>query len=583
MGLPRAIKAHGAGNLGEAELHYRRAYDQGDRPDILYQNFGVLLKKVGNIEQARLLFEEGMTAYPKHAGIKRNYANLLRKTQPSYAVELYLHAIHLTLFNEQESDFLYSCCDDLIELLRERHLLCWGRSCIQFVLLTHRPSAQLLKNILLIVDRMDLSEDIKQLVVSAIDSELRVAPLKDAVGLDFALASYYLHDAQQDRSFWHFERAFLRIREAQSISQEEGEMIQELIDINSWNCGCNLLALQKFERGWTLFDHGLRTPAPGQQRWQRALAKPFTAMELPIWMGESLSEFKLLLLDEQAIGDGMMFLTLVPALLPETKHIGLFISSRLAPIYIRSFSSLISEHKLSVFTKEDLSTGRLKVSDFDRQIPLGSICQYRFLDPDSYAPCTPIIIADNSLAHSLRDEYRNMGSTTKRLVGVSWRGGGRGARIKEKSMPVSLFAELMLKHPEIRFIDLQYGKTSDQIYSWRNQGIDIIHDSRIDPLKDMDRWLSQVKACDAVVSVANTTIHGSGGLNIPTQCLLSLYSDWRWLADLSVTRSYWYPSVGIARESKNDLDSWSSAINLVSNWLYDGNPMPSGPIKSLVQ
>ena len=50
MGLPRAIKAHGAGNLGEAELHYRRAYDQGDRPDILYQNFGVLLKKVGNIE-----------------------------------------------------------------------------------------------------------------------------------------------------------------------------------------------------------------------------------------------------------------------------------------------------------------------------------------------------------------------------------------------------------------------------------------------------------------------------------------------------------------------------------------------------
>ena len=37
MGLPRALKAHGAGSLEEAELHYRRAYEQGQKTDILYQ------------------------------------------------------------------------------------------------------------------------------------------------------------------------------------------------------------------------------------------------------------------------------------------------------------------------------------------------------------------------------------------------------------------------------------------------------------------------------------------------------------------------------------------------------------------
>ena len=47
-------------------------------------------------------------------------------------------------------------------------------------------------------------------------------------------------------------------------------------------------------------------------------------------------------------------------------------------------------------------------------------------------------------------------------------------------------------------------------------GIDVIDDEDINALKDMDKWLSQVAACDGVVSVANTTIHGSGGLNIPT-------------------------------------------------------------------
>lgn len=583
MGLPRALKAHGAGSLEEAEIHYRRAYEQGQKTDILYQNFGALLKKVGKIEQASLLFEEGITFYPKHAGIKRNYANLLRAKRPAYAIELYISAIHLLLPKDEDVQLLYSCCDDLIELLRERQLLFWSQSLIQFVLVFHKSSAQLLKNLLLILDRLDLVDEAKQIVLSAIEIELRVAPLKDAVGLDLALAAYYLHHAQQERSLQHFERAFLRIEQTPKIDPVDGEELQELISTNSWNYACALLALQKFHRGWPLFDHGLRTPAPGLQRWQRALAKPFDVNQIPIWSGKFSSELRLLLLDEQAVGDGMMFLSLIPALLRKTKHIGLFLSPRLAPIYSRSFAKLISEHKLSIFTKDDLSAGRLKASAFDFQIPLGSICQYGFLDPDCYAPRTPILIADHLITSQLRNQYKTTSSLAKRLVGISWRGGGRGARIKEKSIDVALFGQFMLKHPDIRFVDLQYGNTADQIKSWQDQGIDIIHDPQINPLKDMDRWLSQVQACDAVVSVANTTIHGAGGLNIPTQCLLSRHSDWRWLIDPSVMRSYWYPSVGIARETKNQASSWSSAMSSVSDWLHNDCPMPTGPIKSVVQ
>ena len=95
----------------------------------------------------------------------------------------------------------------------------------------------------------------------------------------------------------------------------------------------------------------------------------------------------------------------------------------------------------------------------------------------------------------------------------------------------------------------------------------------------MDLWLSQVKSCDAVISVANTTIHGAGGLNIPTQCLLSVYSDWRWLVDSSVNTSYWYPCVGIARQSKIHKPSWQHAFQQVSAWLEVGCPMPCGSVE----
>ena len=82
-----------------------------------------------------------------------------------------------------------------------------------------------------------------------------------------------------------------------------------------------------------------------------------------------------------------------------------------------------------------------------------------------------------------------------------------------------------------------------------------------------------------MVSVANTTIHGAGGLNIPTQCLLSIHSDWRWLSDPEVQRSYWYPSVAIARETRGVESSWTNAFKIVSEWLNNGCNMPSGPVQ----
>ena len=57
----------------------------------------------------------------------------------------------------------------------------------------------------------------------------------------------------------------------------------------------------------------------------------------------------------------------------------------------------------------------------------------------------------------------------------------------------------------------------------------IIHDETVDPIKDMYSWLSQVAAMDFVISIANTTVHGSGGLGVPTMCLVSTNSDWRWV------------------------------------------------------
>ena len=54
------------------------------------------------------------------------------------------------------------------------------------------------------------------------------------------------------------------------------ENAKQLYTVSSWNFGCQLIRQGEFNLGWKLFEHGLRTPADGVQRWQRALYKPFS-------------------------------------------------------------------------------------------------------------------------------------------------------------------------------------------------------------------------------------------------------------------------------------------------------------------
>ena len=271
----------------------------------------------------------------------------------------------------------------------------------------------------------------------------------------------------------------------------------------------------------------------------------------------------------------MMFCSLLILLVPKLNQLLAF-SSR-PPIYTRVYKEYIDKHKLSIFTRDDFNSCKLLSSSFDYQSPIGSICQYRFTDLESYSPRVPCLTADSRQSANLSKRYFPNGRPSK-VIGISWRGGGKGLRIKQKSISEDMFFGLLKSLGDVTFINLQYGKYKKLMSTWSERGLQIIDDPSVNPLENMDLWLSQVSLCDAVISVANTTIHGAGGLNIPTMCLLSRHSDWRWFDDPTVLRSYWYPSVGIAREDKTS--GWAIALHQVQNWVSEGCSFPVGPISS---
>ena len=121
----------------------------------------------------------------------------------------------------------------------------------------------------------------------------------------------------------------------------------------------------------------------------------------------------------------------------------------------------------------------------------------------------------------------------------------------------------------MKILSLQYGDDKEIVKNAANKfEVDFIDDENIQATKNMDTWLDQVEACDGIVSIANTTIHGAGSLNKPTLCLLGAKSDWRWLCDKEEKFSYWYPSVEIAWQDEENQD-WGPALARLDLWMQE--------------
>ena len=56
MGLPAALKAHSKSDLKLAGVHYRRALEQKDFKDVLFQNYGALLRSESNNVEAEKIY-----------------------------------------------------------------------------------------------------------------------------------------------------------------------------------------------------------------------------------------------------------------------------------------------------------------------------------------------------------------------------------------------------------------------------------------------------------------------------------------------------------------------------------------------
>ena len=585
MALKEAIQAHQDGDLEKAKHLYKQAYESGSLKPVLFQNYGAILRQEAKTDSALQIYEKGLAHHPTHIGILINAANLFSEIgRDTSSIELNFRLISLILSGKANDDpksdkHFIAISEQLLGQLAKVDCFSLGVSLIPYLLSRQKADCRLLLAIRLFYAKYYQFSNIEAVANtlgffdSLLTSKLAESDKITQLKIRLLLATHAIDESGIDESIAQFSSLEADQQYISSLSKVDFDQFKDIWSAHAWNFSNKLLQQQRFHLGWRLYDYGLITSAPGKQKWQRALKKPYPQSIVPLWNGESLRGKTLFILEEQAIGDVMMFLTLLPSLVKEANRCYLLLNPRLVSIYTRSFSHLIQSQKLVICnaSKPHLLPAQ---TELDFQIPIGSIPQHRFNDIKCFKQSDKVISANPEWTDDFVKKYSAL-SQSKIRIGLSWRGGGHQKRQAQKSVPLNSFCSFindLLLTSSIQFVSIQYGDVTADIKQFRDSGIDIIHDTSVDPIKNMDLWLAQVQSCDAVISVANTTIHGAGGLGIPTACLLSNSFDWRWLESVTPLRSYWYPSVCSYRQDADG--SWLTAYKEVSNWVASGCTSP---------
>ena len=319
-----------------------------------------------------------------------------------------------------------------------------------------------------------------------------------------------------------------------------------------YNRALLLMGLGRLAEGWAAFAWRMKRPFVHVRH---------TDFPQPLWSGQSLAGRHILAWTDHGLGDEILLGSLIPDALGVARQVTLLCSERLVGLFRRSFPAATVDIRAAPLPAAALS----KDIDFQMSIAeLGAAFRPNFA---SFPATSSYLKVNDALRASLRDRYLEHAPRNK-LVGISWRsinpeiGAQKG---------VDLAAWLpILKVRGVTFINLQYGDCSAEIRRLRqDHDVEIIDDTAVDRLGDMDPVAAQVAAMDHVITISNTAAHLAGATGTPAWILVPEGHARLWYWFKGLRRCAWYPSAELRVVEGGD---WQKAIARLGADLADRVP-----------
>lgn len=507
----QAVSMHQQGRLAEAIALYRKALKKspGHLPSL--NQLGIALFQTGKLEDAAAVLQDALKADPGQVGTRYNRGTILQ--------QLGRHDDAAHEFREA-----IARAPDDAELHNNLGVALKSADRLEEAVTSYRTAASLnassaeiyinLATALYLLERFD---------ESLVESE-------KALKLNPALAESQLAYGRALRALNRFEEAIPYIERSLAINPRQSETIF------NWFILC--LSLERFPDGWKMFDSRFSSGRhPSKYR-------PHSA---PLWDGKPLTG-TLAIWGEQGVGDQVLYASILPDVLAEMKSVAVEVDPRLIPLMARSFPA-------AEFRSLKEEAGKISA---EAHLPIGSLGKLYRQDVAAF-PRQAYLVADKDRSTKLR---RQLIAPGKSIVGISWRSVNADFGQK-KTADIQAFSSLFLR-PGIQLVDLQYGDTSAEIASVRSEfGVSITHLDEIDNMNDLDGLAALIEACDAVVTISNTTAHIAGSLGKPVWILVPYHWHgqlWYWFKNRK--DNLWYPEARICRQQKGQ--PWTDLIASVT-------------------
>lgn len=294
------------------------------------------------------------------------------------------------------------------------------------------------------------------------------------------------------------------------------------------------------------FEHGL---AGYEYRWIAGQTHKFK-LEFPIpeWDGAIRPGEKLLVFDEQGIGDTIQFSRYLPLLAASGLDITFF-CRKPAQRLMRSLPGRI--RCLDTFGPEE---------HFDRQIALSSL-PYALGTRLSTIPAdVPYLAAEPALVAYWAARLAEYGPMQDLKIGLCWAGNPNLRADPRRSIPLASFVPLM-RLAGVRVISLQKHHGLDEI-------ADLPRDARLETYGDdfdggPDAFIDSaalMQNLDLIVSCDTSVAHLAGALARPVFVLLKKIPDWRWM--LEREDSPWYPTMQLFRQKTRG--DWDEVVDRIA-------------------
>jgi tetratricopeptide (TPR) repeat protein len=306
--------------------------------------------------------------------------------------------------------------------------------------------------------------------------------------------------------------------------------------------------------------------AAGWAEYERRFEATATAVRdfgLPWWRGEPLRARRLLVSAEQGLGDEIMFASCLPQVIEQAAGCVLECSTRLAPLFARSFPQAQVHGSDKTSDRGWLSA--LPACDY--QVAIGSLPRHFRAHPQAFGAGAAYLVADRERVAHWRRRVAREGQLN---VGIAWRGGALRTRQWLRSIPLADWT-VVLRTPGVRFFALQHGEHARELDDAGRIAATALTDLSA-ACRDLDELAAIVCALDLIVSVDCTLVHLAGALGKAAWVLLPHAPEWRY--PRAGSRMPWYGSVRLFRQRRPR--EWGPVLDDVAAALEGGEaPHPS--------